>query len=258
MRRIAYGSDASQYGELSVPAGVAKPPVVIVVHGGYWRSSYGLELGRPLAADLVTHGVAVWNIEYRRVGIGGGWPGTFEDVAAALDALPGKVSEAAGHDVDLSQVVVVGHSAGGQIAAWLAGRHTLSAGDLGASPKLRPVGYVAQAGVLDLVDGFEQRLGDGAIEALMGGSPTQYPERYAVGSPYARLPYGVPGTLVHGLDDDTVPIRQSDRFALRAKQTGDAVTEVRMPGVEHFALIDPTTPAWAACRGAALGYLRGR
>lgn len=258
MPKVSYGSDASQYGELSLPPGAGRVPVVVVVHGGYWRSSYGLELGRPLAADLVTHDVAVWNIEYRRVGIGGGWPGTFQDAAAALDVLPSKVSDAADRRLDLARVVIVGHSAGGHIAAWLASRHTIAEGQLGASPRVRPIGYVAQAGVVDLVDGYQQRLGDRAIEALMGGSPTQYPERYAVGSPYARLPFGVPGTLVHGLDDETVPIRQSDRFALRAKETGDPVTEIRLPGVEHFALIDPTTAAWAACRSAALGYLRGR
>jgi acetyl esterase/lipase len=256
MQTIRYGTDASQFGELSLPAGAGRVPVVVVVHGGYWRSSYGLELGRPLAADLASHGVTAWNIEYRRIGIGGGWPGTFNDVAAAMDSLTGKVNEEADGRLDLARVVVVGHSAGGHIAGWLAGRHRLTAGQLGASPKVRPVGYVAQAGVLDLVQAYQQRLGDGAVEALMGGSPTQYPERYAVGSPYALLPFGVRGTLVHGLDDDTVPIDQSDRFALRAKETGDMVTEIRLPGVDHFDLIDPTTAAWAACRTAALTYVR--
>lgn len=256
MQKISYGPGASQYGELTLPAGVQKPPVVVVVHGGYWRSSYGLELGRPLAADLVIHGVAAWNIEYRRIGIGGGWPGTFDDVAAAMDSLAGMVNEAADSRLDLTRVVVVGHSAGGHIAGWLSRRHRLTAGQLGASPKVRPVGYVSQAGVLDLVQAYQQRLGDGAVEALMGGSPTEYPERYAAGSPYALLPFGVRGTLVHGLDDDTVPVDQSDRFALRAKQTGDTVTEIRLPGVDHFDLIDPTTAAWAACRTAALTYVR--
>ncbi|BEP14375.1 alpha/beta fold hydrolase [Acidothermaceae bacterium B102] len=256
MQTIRYGTDPSQYGELHLPASpAAKLPVVVVVHGGYWGSAYGLELGVPLAKDLAAHGVAAWNIEYRRIGIGGGWPGTFDDVAAAMDALAGKVKAAADGLLDLSKVVVVGHSAGGHIAGWLAGRHKLAAGAVGASPAVRPIGYVSQAGVLDLVAAEQQGLGGGAVDGLMGGSPKKYPERYAVGSPYALLPLGVPGTLVHGLADDIVPISQSDTFAARAKQLGDAVTEVRMPGVDHFMLIDPTTPAWAECRKAALGYL---
>jgi acetyl esterase/lipase len=257
MQRITYGSDPSQYGELTLPPGSATGlPVIVVVHGGYWRSTYGLELGRPLAKDLVGHGVAVWNIEYRRTGDGGGWPATFEDAAAAMDALADTADPE--HRLDLTKVVVVGHSAGGQLAAWLAGRHKLPAGSVGAAPRVRPVGYVSQAGVVDLVRAYEQSLGSGAVELLVGGSPTTFPERYAVGSPYALLPLGVPGTLVHGLDDETVPIDQSDRFSLRAKETGDLVTEIRLPGVEHFMLIDPTTAAWAACREAALGYLRSR
>jgi acetyl esterase/lipase len=256
LQTITYGTDQSQFGELLLPASAAKAlPVVVVVHGGYWGSAYGLSLGTPLAEDLAEHGVAAWNIEYRRIGIGGGWPGTFVDVANAMDALAGKVNDAAGGRLDLTKVVVVGHSAGGQIAGWFAARHKLKAGDVGASPKVSPIGYVSQAGVLDLVGGEKQSLGGGAIDGLMGGSPTKYPERYAIGSPYALLPFGVPGTLVHGLDDDTVPISQSDTFAAKAKQVGDHVTEVRMPGVDHFMLIDPTTPAWAECRKAALGYL---
>ena len=256
MQTIRYGTDASQYGDLYLPASAAATlPVVVVVHGGYWGSAYGLELGVPLAQDLAAHGVAAWNIEYRRIGIGGGWPTTFQDVAAAMDALADKVDTAADGRLDLSKVVVVGHSAGGQIAGWLAGRHKLAQGQAGADPKVSPIAYVSQAGVLDLVAAEQLGLGGGAVDGLMGGSPTKYPERYAVGSPYALLPLGVPGTLVHGLADTVVPISQSDTFAAKAKRLGDEVTEVRMPGVDHFMLIDPATPAWAACRTAALGYL---
>jgi acetyl esterase/lipase len=256
MQQIPYGSDASQFGGLHLPVGAGKVPVAVVVHGGYWGSSYGNSLGAPLARDLTTIGVAAWNIEYRRLGIGGGWPGTFADVARAMDSLATLVQTAAGGRLDLEHVVVIGHSAGGQIAAWLAGRHKLKVGDIGASPTVRPVGYVAQAGVLDLVSAFDQNLGGGAVSRLMGGSPQNHPERYAVGSPLALLPYGIPGTLVHGLDDQVVPIQQSDTFAAKAKKLGDDVTEVRMPGVDHFMLIDPATPAWAASRTAALGYLK--
>jgi acetyl esterase/lipase len=255
MLKIPYGADASQFGDLHLPSGQARLPVVVVVHGGYWGASYGKELGTPLAKALAAQGFAAWNIEYRRIGIGGGWPGTFTDVAAAMDALSDKVNDAAGGRLDLSRVVVLGHSAGGHIAAWLSARHRLTAGQVGASPKVRPVAYVAQAGVLDLVSGFDKALGDGAVGRLMGGSPTEVAARYAVGSPYALLPYGIPGTLVHGLDDDVVPIEQSDHFAAQATRLGDKVTEVRLPGVDHFMLIDPSTQAWVACRDAVTGYL---
>jgi acetyl esterase/lipase len=257
MRRIAYGKGPSQFADLYLPASTAgKVPVTVVVHGGYWGSGYGNALGAPLAEDLAGHGVAAWNIEYRRIGIGGGWPATFEDAARAMDSLATLGQDAAGGRLDLTKVVVVGHSAGGHIAAWLAARHTIPAGSVGAGPKVSPVGYVSQAGVLDLVGAFDQHLGGGAVAALMGGSPEQYPERYAFGSPLALLPYGIPGTLVHGLTDHVVPIQQSDTFAAKAKQIGDQVDEIRMAGVDHFMLIDPTTPAWAACRKVALGYLR--
>ena len=255
MRRIPYGKDRSQFVDLSLPAGTATLPVAVVVHGGYWGSAYGNDLGAPLAADLASRGVAAWNIEYRRIGIGGGWPSTFLDVAEAVDSLATLGQDAAGGRLDLANVVIVGHSAGGQLAGWLAARHKLASGAVGASPAIRPVGYVSQAGVLDLVGAFDQNLGGGAVAGLMGGSPKQFPQRYAVGSPYALLPYGIPGTLVHGLADDVVPIQQSDTFAAKAKRLGDHVTEVRLPGVDHFMLIDPTTPAWDACRAAALGYL---
>jgi acetyl esterase/lipase len=257
MRTIPYGKDRSQFADLYLPASATgKLPVAVVIHGGYWGSAYGNDLGSPLAEDLAGRGIAALNIEYRRIGIGGGWPGTFADAATAMDSLATLGQHAAGGRLDLGNVVVIGHSAGGHLAGWLAGRHTLTAGAVGAAPVVNPVGYVAQAGVLDLVSGFEQNLGGGAVAALMGGSPQQYPDRYAVGSPLALLPYGIPGTLVHGLADDVVPIQQSDEFAARATKVGDQVHEIRLPGVDHFMLIDPSTPAWAACRSAALGYLR--
>ena len=255
-QRVAYGPDVSQFGDLHLPTSTGhRLPVVVVIHGGYWGSGYGLSLGTPLAADLARHGVAAWNIEYRRLGNGGGWPATFADVADAMDALRTKGNAAADGRLDLTKVVTLGHSAGGQLAAWLAARHKLASGQVGAAPAVRPIGYVSQAGVLDLADGYDAGLGDGAVAALMGGSPTAQSKRFAVGSPYELLPLEIPGTMVHGLADSTVPIRQSDRFAAKAKQVGDHVTEVRLPGVDHFMLIDPSTTAWAQCREAVLGYL---
>lgn len=260
-RRLAYGSHPSQFGELTLPAGAVRG-VAVVIHGGFWRQSYGLDLGRPLAADLANQGLAAWNIEYRRVVAGsaggprvgtddGGWTATFDDVAAAIDLLAGAVQHEAGGRLPLDRVVAIGHSAGGQLAGWAAARPGLTAGSPGAAPAVRLRGAVAQAGVMDLADASGQRVGSGAVEDLMGGSPTAVPDRYALASPIARVPIGVPVTCVHGTDDSNVPIRQSQRFTAAS---GDKL--VTIPGADHFAMIDTTTDAWRACRDAAEGILR--
>jgi len=255
-RRIDYGPDQNQYAELFLPAGEGRVPVVVVVHGGFWRHRYDASLGVPVAQELVGHGVAAWNIEYRRVGGGGGWPATLLDVAAAVDALAGAGQAAAGGRLDLARVAAVGHSAGGHLVGWLAARHRLPAGAPGAAPRVKLKGAVSQAGVLDLVDGWEQGLGAGAIEAFMGATPRAAPERYALASPIALLPAGVPVVCVHGDADDTVPIRQSERYVAAARAAGDPARLVLLDGTGHFEVIDPKDPAWHACRDAALEIVR--
>lgn len=250
--RISYGGDGSQLGELHLPAGTDPVPVVVVVHGGYWRAVYGFDLGTPLAADLANHGVAAWNVEYRRVGGGGGWPATFTDVAAAVDALAGPVQEAAGGRLDLADVRAVGHSAGGHLAVWAAGRPLLPAGAPGADPVVRLTRVVSQAGVLDLVTASAEGLSDGASDELLDGSAGARPERYALAAPLARLPIGLAVTCVHGDADVDVPISQSETYVSAATAAGDPATLLRLPGVDHLALIDPSARAWAACREALL------
>ncbi|NUT50702.1 MAG: prolyl oligopeptidase family serine peptidase [Saccharothrix sp.] len=223
--RIAYGPHPSQFGEYSSPGGESFPTVV-VIHGGFWHQRYGLELGRPLAADLVAHGVAAYNIEYRRVTGGGGWPGTGDDVLAAIDAL----------DPALGPVVTLGHSAGGHLAVWAAARHP------------RVVGAVAQAGVLDFLQ--HPRITRRAAE-LLGGTPDEVPDLYADASPAARLPIPKPMVLVHGTDDEDVPFEQSEAFA---RASGAEL--VALPATDHMSLITPGTAAWAACRDAALRLAR--
>jgi acetyl esterase/lipase len=253
--RFEYGIHPAQFGELTLPAGDVRA-VAVVVHGGFWRQAYGLELGRPLAADLADAGLAAWNIEYRRVpadstgsadGNRGGWPRTFDDVAAAVDALAGPVQDAVGGRLPLDRVVAVGHSAGGHLATWLATRPGLPAGAPGAAPLVELRGVVSQAGVLDLVDAAERRVGSGAVQALLGGDPSDVPDRYALASPIARLPIGVPVVCVHGTADVNVPIRQSERFVAAAGAEAELVT---LPGADHMALIDPSSAAWRACRDA--------
>ena len=208
---IPYGDHPSQFGELALPDGEPRA-VVVVVHGGFWRQRFDLELGRPLAADL----------------------------AAALDLL-------AERDLPLDRVVAVGHSAGGHLATWLAARPGLPPDTPGAGPAVRLHGVVSQAGVLDLVDAERNGVGNGAATDLLGGGPDDVPDRYALASPVERLPIGVHVVCVHGTADVNVPIRQSERFVAAA---GDEAELVALAGVEHFALIDPATHAWHVCRDA--------
>ncbi|ODT95297.1 MAG: esterase [Pseudonocardia sp. SCN 72-86] len=237
--RLDYGTDPAQFVELTLPAETGPRGTVVVIHGGFWRSRYDLALGRPLAAALAAAGYAAWNIEYRRVGTGGGWPATFDDVAAAVDLLADQ------EWLDADRVVAVGHSAGGHLAAWLAARPGLPAGVPGADPRVRLRGAVSQAGVLDLVDAVRNGVGRGAVEDLLGGLPGDAP--YDLASPAERLPVGVPVVCVHGDADVNVPLRQSERYVAAAQAAGDPAELVVLPGVEHFAVIDPATAAWQAC-----------
>ncbi|MEO6713203.1 MAG: alpha/beta hydrolase [Mycobacteriales bacterium] len=256
VRVLHYGAEPSQNAELSLPPGFAPQlPVVVVLHGGFWKAAYGSELGAPLAADLVSFGVAVWNVEYRRVGAGGGWPATLLDVAAAVDLLASEGQAAAEGRLDLGRVVALGHSAGGQLAVWAAARGRLPAGAPGAAPRVSMSGAVSQAGVLDLVRASSLGLGGGAIDRLLGGEPDEVPERYAVASPVALAPLGVPVTVVHGLDDDVVPAEMSERYTAAA---GAEVTAVFLPEVGHFELIDPAHAAWATCRVEVLRHVKSR
>jgi acetyl esterase/lipase len=264
---VRYGPHADQFLELSLPAGTAPAPVVVaqdpapvvvaqdpapvvvVLHGGFWRAAYGVELARPLAADLAAAGWAAVAVEYRRVGAGGGWPATAEDVAAALDALADVApvgGDAAGR-LDLTDVTVVGHSAGGHLAAWAAGRGRLPAAAPGAGPRVRVTAAVLQAGVLDLERAAEQGLGRRAVQEFLGGDPGAVPDRYALADPVRLLPTGADVLCVHGTDDDVVPPEQSERYAAAATAAGDRVSVRTVPG-GHRVPIDPAGEAWAAVR----------
>jgi acetyl esterase/lipase len=248
-RTFRYGSAAAQVADLYLPARPGTHPVVVLVHGGFWRAGYGRDLMEPLARDLTARGYAAWNIEYRRLGEpGGGWPGTLADAAAAVDALAAAADQQAGsgHVLGLDRVVAVGHSAGGHLALWLAARPGLPATAPGAGPRV-PVGAaVSLAGVADLHGANAARLGAGAAAALLGGDPREVPDRYALASPRARLPLGVPQLLLHGDADDRVPVEQSRDHARDAAAAGDAAELVEFPGLGHFELIDPAHPSWAA------------
>lgn len=239
---VRYGDDDSQVAELHWPAGDGKVPVAVVIHGGFWMSGYGMELATPLAKDLATVGIAGYAIEYRRMGNGGGWPATFEDVASAIDALKDQPR------ADLDRVVAVGHSAGGHLAVWAASRPSLPAGAPGASPAVALAGAVSQAGVLDLVNAYDVQLGGDAIASFVGATPEEDPGRYELASPYERLPLKVPVALVHGTRDGQVPLDQSRRYRAAAVKAGDEVKLTELPHIGHFELIDPYDQAWLTCR----------
>jgi acetyl esterase/lipase len=241
---VRYGPAPDQFLELTLPPGGDPLPVVVVLHGGFWRAAHGVELARPLAADLAAAGVAAVAVEYRRVGAGGGWPATLLDVAAALDALPG-IPEAG--RLALDDVAVVGHSAGGHLAAWAAGRHRLPDGAPGAAPRLRVRRAVLQAGVLDLAAAVAADLGSGATPDLLGGGPGEHPDRYAAADPVRLLPTGAAVLCVHGEQDTTVPPEQSERYAAAARAAGDDV-EVRLVPGDHMVLIDPAGEPWRLAR----------
>jgi acetyl esterase/lipase len=217
---IRYGDDPSQLVELTRPDGTPRG-VVVVIHGGFWKAAYDLSLGRPLAADLAERGWAALNIEYRRVGNGGGVPATFDDVRAAIATL-----EDTG--LDLTRVVTLGHSAGGHLAAWAA--H--------ATDMVTHV--ISQAGVLDLVAADGDGLGGGAVQAFLG-HPAGAGD--ADVDPMQELPLAVPVWCVHARGDDTVPFSQSVDYVAAATAAGARATMVEVPG-DHYVVIDPATEAW--------------
>ena len=229
MEEIAYGDDPSQFGRLYRPDSEDPLGTVVVIHGGFWKSAYDLSLGDPLAIDLASRGWTAWNLEYRRVGDGGGWPRTFDDIAAGIDMLA---------DIDgleLDAVVTLGHSAGGQLAVWAAGRRTAAVPVTAA---------ISQAGVLDLDAGVRDGLGGGAVESFLGGSTAEFPDRYAFADPTRQIPLDVPVWCVHGIDDGAVPPSQSRNYVARARAQGAEARLIEVTG-DHFALIDTESSAWA-------------
>lgn len=227
--RRAYGDDTAQFLELTRPATPSRG-VVVVVHGGFWKAAYDLSLGRPLAADLAGRGWTVANLEYRRVGAGGGWPATFDDVAAAIDSL------ADVDDLDTGTVVTLGHSAGGHLATWAAARGRFTRWQ---PERVAVTHVIAQAGVLDLAQADVLGLGGGAVQALLGASPPAYD----LVDPLSQVPLDVPVWCVHGRADDIVPITQSRTYVDRARRAGARAQVVETDG-DHFVVIDTGSPAW--------------
>jgi acetyl esterase/lipase len=242
-RTVSYGPNPSQCADLNLPPAPGPHPVMVLLHGGSWRSQYDKRVMRGLVGDLLARGWATWNVEYRRVGNGGGWPETFLDVAGAIDYLPGLDA-----DLDLDRVSLLGHSAGGHLALWAAGRGRLAPsapGALHGQPRVRLRAAISQAGVCDLSTSARLVPG-GATAALMGGGPDELPERYAAADPILLLPTGVPVLLVHGIADQTVSVDYSRSYEQAARASGGEVELVEIAGPEgqHRRHIDPRGQAW--------------
>jgi acetyl esterase/lipase len=237
---VPYGPRPEQVIDLRLPWSARRPaaraPLIVLVHGGFWRPAYDRRHVGPMASALAAAGYVVAVPEYRRAGMADeGWTGPFNDIAAALDRV---AAVAEPHGADTSRVTWAGHSAGGHLVLWAAARPGLPAGSpwRGSCDASPPAHVVSLAGISSLRLCSEWNLGAGAVRLLMGGGPDEVPERYAVADPAALPAPPVPVTLVHGVDDDTVPLRMSQAFA--------AGRLIEIPGAGHYDLIDPQSPAW--------------
>jgi acetyl esterase/lipase len=235
--RHQYGSDRSQFADLHRPSGRPRPGIVALFHGGWWGPHYGADIMDGVATDLARRGWTAWNIEYRRLRLGGGYPTTLEDAASAIDHL------AALADRSVGPVVAIGHSAGGHLATWAAGRSKLPEGAPGARPRVPLAGAISLAGVVDLGAAARERRGNGAAIEFMGGRPHEFPARYAVADPLRQVPLRVPVRCVHARGDDRVPFAQSVTYVGAARAAGQDGRLLEVPG-DHFSVADPASPTW--------------
>ena len=233
--RLAYGSDANQFLDLRLPASKkSKLPLAINIHGGFWRAKYNLDHAGHLCAALTAKGLATANLEYRRVGNeGGGWPGTFADIRSAYQFL---MQHAPAHNLDAARIVVVGHSAGGQLAFCLAAHE----------PSVTRV--VSLAGVLDLQRAYRLHLSHDAVVEFLGGTPRDVPDHYREADPMQLSIPNARQFLIHGqADEDVPPVFSRDYAAARQKPSAGKKEDVHLleiPGAGHLDVIDPQSQAW--------------
>ena len=239
---LPYGTDPNQFADLRLPKTKGPFPLVMNIHGGFWRAKYTLAHTGHLCAALTAKGIATYNIEYRRVGNpGGGWPGTFEDIRNAYRYLP---QIAKRYDLDSTKLLVMGHSAGGQLALCLAAHES----------SLKRV--VSLAGVVDLQQAWEQHLSDNAVVEFLGGKPSEVTEHYREADPIQlAINRATTQWLIHGAGDDTVPSFFSRQYAEQKKKSGEDVHYTEVSTAGHFDLIDPRSKAGPTVENTVLHML---
>ena len=245
--RIAYGDHPMQFGDLRIPEGEGPWPFAILIHGGCWQSIASLQYFDRVAEAITAMGVVTWNIEYRPVDVeGGGWPGTFLDVANGVDKLRDIALE---YDLGMERVITLGHSAGGHLALWAAGRPRVADNsELYVEDPLPVGGVVSLAGIPELrryraLD--PPTCGEGIVDRLMGGGPRQVPDRYLNGSPFQMLPLNVAQIHITGRNDDIVPFRQVSRYNYESQSAGDDSQLIVVDDAGHYEVVWPGTEAWA-------------
>lgn len=235
--------DRQNWADVYLPPGThaaSSVPLVVLIHGGSWRSSTGADSFVAFSRRLAERGLAVYNVEYRRVGSGGGWPTTFKDVAAALDYVPvirKRLPQISDHNA-----VVVGHSAGGQLAMWAGTRHNLHADEIGSNPKFRPQSVVSLAGPLDMR--LAVKLGDNRIVAVLGGMPGQVPDRYASVDPIQNVDASVPILAMVGTNDHVVPPILSENYVKAVVKQGGWGRMVLLPATDHSSIVEPSAESF--------------
>lgn len=237
------GDSEQNWAELYLPAGeqrVDSIPLVVLIHGGAWQSALGADIFEPLARDLAGRGMAVYNIEYRRVGSGGGWPTTFRDVASALDHVV--VVDRQFPQIDTDDELIVGHSAGAQLAVWGGTRHKLEDDEVGARPLFRPTRVVSLAGPLDMT--YAATHGDDRIVTALGGTPTQVPQRYTMVDPIQNIDPDTPVVAVHGTADRMVSPANSQRYVAAVVREGGDAAAVLIRGGNHGSVVTSTAPEY--------------
>lgn len=247
--RYAYGDHAQQFGELTLPDTPPPHPIIVLIHGGGYRELYDLRPLGAVVAALSKAGFTVWNIEYRRFGNGGDYPRMFLDVAAAVDYLP-KIAEA--RHLDLSRVISMGHSAGGHLALWLAGRRNIeSASPLFVGAPQAIHGVIALAPLAHVTKGGESELSSDALLAVMGGAPSENPEAYRNGCPAQLLPLGIPQRVIVG-EEDKAMLDNAKRYIQAASEADDDAQLIILPGAGHFEIVAVDAGEWGDVRRATV------
>jgi acetyl esterase/lipase len=248
--RLAYGADANQFLELRLPRSKPPHPVLMNIHGGFWRAQYDLTHAGHLCDALRAAGLATFNIEYRGVGnIGGGWPGTFEDIRSAYRFVQQEHSR---FQIDLDKFIVMGHSAGGQLALCLAAHETSVGTSIRSSIRSSIQRVISLAGVVDLKKAYALHLSYDAVKEFLGGTPDAVPDHYREADPMELKIPSARQWLIQGTNDETVPPGFSRNYVTQKKQAGEAVELLEIRHAGHFDLIDPAADAFKQVRSTAL------